>query len=261
MKNNIYRFAILCVFAAAYITGFSLYAQNSVDVFSAFNSRLNSEEKEKLASGEILIRNIGKAKNMTLNPVTEYARTLIDTVNDLRPAYLAEVIQIRKLSGGSEKPGNNSTGENLIERIRPLLLDIESYVGIPYWSERNQRFYDLYSSAEILESKKTDTGITMNADLFMNPFGNINVNIELLSDENELLYTMQNNSIVKYENMTIIKKYNMKSLVYVFEYGDFVILYGIGGVHAPSVFFLRDRIETSFINRIKTFCKFIFEKI
>ena len=122
MKNNIYRFAILCVFAAAYITGFSLYAQNSVDVFSAFNSRLNSEEKEKLASGEILIRNIGKAKNMTLNPVTEYARTLIDTVNDLRPAYLAEVIQIRKLSGGSEKPGNNSTGENLIERIRLFCL-------------------------------------------------------------------------------------------------------------------------------------------
>ena len=64
MKNNIYRFAILCVFAAAYITGFSLYAQNSVDVFSAFNSRLNSEEKEKLVSGEILIRNIGKAKNI-----------------------------------------------------------------------------------------------------------------------------------------------------------------------------------------------------
>ena len=61
--------------------------------------------------------------------------------------------------------------------------------------------------------------------------------------------------------MTVVRPEKMQSFVYAFVYNDFIVLYGIGGVNAPSVFFLRERIETSFINRIKTFCKFIFEKI
>ena len=36
---------------------------------------------------------------------------------------------------------------------------------------------------------------------------------------------------------------------------------GIGGVKAPSIFFLRDRVETSFMNRIKTMCSYFFEQM
>ena len=101
----------------------------------------------------------------------------------------------------------------------------------------------------------------MNVDLVMNPFGNINVNISLTSNDSELFYRMKNTSGVTYNNMTVVRPEKMQSFVYAFEYNDFIVLYGIGGVNAPSVFFLRERIETSFINRIKTFCKFIFEKM
>ncbi|WP_428768116.1 DUF6675 family protein [Treponema sp. HNW] len=232
---------LLCAFSV----GFSLFSQ------AMFNDNPSGEERQKLADGEILIRNIGKAKNMSLKPVTPQAAALIERVKKLKPAYLAEVIQIRPLSGN----------ENLIQNIKPLLLDIEGYVGIPYWSERAQDWFDLYSSASVVKSDVTETGETLNVDLYMLPFGDLNVDIGLSNNDGEVFYSMINTGSVKYDNITVVRPEKMQSFVYAFKYNDCIVLYGIGGVNAPSIFFLRERIETSFINRIKTFCKFIFEKL
>ena len=53
----------------------------------------------------------------------------------------------------------------------------------------------------------------------------------------------------------------MKSIIAIVKEGNSWILYGIGAVNAPDLFFLRDRIETSFMNRIKTFCSYFFKKL
>ncbi len=216
-----------------------------------FNSKLSSAERKKLENGEILIRSIGKASNMSLNPVNTGTKKVINTITDLNPAYLAEVIQVRPYKGN----------EHLLDELQPLLLDIEGYVGIPYYSEAYDRYYDLYSSAKVLSKNiQTNTG-KLNADLNMSPFGNINVDIAFTKTSSDLLYTMTNTKNVKYQGFNIVKPGNMQSLVYVFRHGDNIVLYGVGGVDAMSVFFMRDRIETAFINRIKSFCSFLFEKI
>ena len=49
--------------------------------------------------------------------------------------------------------------------------------------------------------------------------------------------------------------------ILLFKDEDNWILYGIGGVNAPKIPFFSERIEVSFINRIKTFCNFIFTKL
>lgn len=243
-KNDTLRFFI-------FFLGIVFTAPLPVFSQALFNANLSAAESQKLANGEILIRNIGKAKNICLNPVTAQAANLIENVTKLKPAYLAEVIQVLPASGN----------EDLLKKLKPLLLDIEGYVGIPYWSERNQQFYDLYSSASIVRSGIAENGGNMNVDLVMNPFGNINVDIDLTDSGSELFYRMKNTGGVAYDNITVVRPEKMQSFVYAFAYNDFIVLYGIGGVNAPSIFFLRDRIETSFINRIKTFCKFIFEKM
>lgn len=243
-KNDTLRFFI-------FFLGILFTAPLPVFSQALFNANLSAAESQKLANGEILIRNIGKAKNICLNPVTVQATNLIENVTKLKPAYLAEVIQVLPASGN----------EDLLKKLKPLLLDIEGYVGIPYWSERNQQFYDLYSSASVVRSGIAENGGNMNVDLVMNPFGNINVDIDLTDSGSELFYRMKNTGGVAYDNITVVRPEKMQSFVYAFTYNDFIVLYGIGGVNAPSIFFLRDRIETSFINRIKTFCKFIFEKM
>lgn len=217
-----------------------------------FNAHLTPEEGQKLADGAILIRNIERAKNISLNPVTPQAQELIERVQKLKPAYLAEIIQIRPLSGN----------EDLIQHIKSLLLDVQGYVGIPYWSERAQAWYDLYSSASIVKNEIKENGGFMNVDLEMEPFGTMNVDIQLSDNGSEIFYSMKNTGNLKYyDGLTVVRSEKMQSFVYAFKYDDFIVLYGIGGVNAPSVFFLRDRIETSFINRIKTFCTYIFEKL
>ncbi len=216
-----------------------------------FNNKLTNEEKQKLQNGEILIRNIGKAKNMSLNPVNDGATKVIEAIHDLRPAYLAEVIQVRPYEGN----------EDLFENLKPILLDIEGYVGIPYYSEHNEQYYDLYSSAEVLSENIGEKAGSLDANLYMNPFGSIDVAISFEQAADNLFYEMANTSSVKYRGISIVSEDNMQSIVYAFRHEDDIVLYGIGGVDAFSIFFLRDRIETSFINRIKTFCQFVFEKI
>lgn len=216
-----------------------------------FNENLTDEEQIKLLNGEILIRNIGKAKNMCLTPVSEGTQNVIDIIDDLNPKYLAEVIQLRPQKGN----------ENLLDELKQILLEIEDYVGIPYYSERNEQYYDLYSDATIISEEINENDGKVQANLWMNPFGNISVDIEFTQTEDDLLYTMTNTNKIKYKGITAVSLGNMQSIVYVFPYKDNLVLYGIGGVDAFRFPFLTERIETSFINRIKTFCQFIFEQL
>ncbi|MBO5138001.1 MAG: hypothetical protein J6B81_05865 [Spirochaetaceae bacterium] len=217
-----------------------------------FNDKLSAEEQQQLADGKLLIRNIGKAKNISLNPVTPFAKKAIDTIEELDPAYLAEVIQIIPYTGN----------EHLIESLKPMLLDVQSYVGIPYYSERAEAYYDLYSSAEVKSINEQGSITRMNAILEMEPFGNIDTDIYMDATSESIYYEMTNlNKLRYYDKFTCAREEKMKSIITAFKFGDSIVLYGIGGVDAPSIFFLRDRVETSFMNRIKTFCSYFFAKL
>ncbi len=219
-----------------------------------FNTESYTEQElQDLADGKVLIRNIDKAKNISLNPIHPAAQRAIDTMTELKPAYLAEIIQIRPAAAN----------ETLIDDLAAALLNIEGYIGIPYYSQRAERWYDLYEDAHI-QSAATEGGTTkMNAILVMEPFGDIDTDILLEKDESVLYYeTVNKNKLRYYDRFTCVKPYNMKSIITVFPSADgqSYILYALGGVDAPSIFFLRSRIETSFMNRISTFCSYFFDQ-
>lgn len=217
-----------------------------------FNDKLTADEQQKLANGELIIRNIGKTKNISVNKINPVLSTTVEAIEDLNPSYLAEVIRMVPYSGN----------ENLLETLRPIILDLEDYVGIPYYSERHETYYDLYSSVDIKSFADDGSTAKVNAVMEMSPFGGIDTDILLKTDEASLYYENTNLNNLKYhEGITVVKKNNMKSIITVFRSGDSWILYGIGGVKAPSIFFLRDRVETSFMNRIKTMCSYFFEQL
>lgn len=217
-----------------------------------FNGKLTADEQQKLANGELIIRNIGKAKNISVNKINPVLSATVEAIEDLNPSYLAEVIRMVPYSGN----------ENLLETLRPIILDLEDYVGIPYYSERHETYYDLYSSVDIKSLEDDGSTAKVNAIMEMSPFGGIDTDILLKTDGDSLYYENRNLNNLKYhEGITVVKKNNMKSIITVFRSGDSWILYGIGGVKAPSIFFLRDRVETSFMNRIKTMCSYFFEQL
>ncbi len=216
-----------------------------------FNSRLTSEERRKLEAGEVLIRNIDSMKEICIEE-NDSTSKIIRTMKKLDPAFVAEVIQVRPYKGN----------EDLKEKINSTLENISDYVGIPYFSERQQKWYELYSSAEIINDKTEGNLRTIDCILEMSLFGKFNSMIQIEENEKYYYYELKNlDKLVYHEKFTAVKPQKMYSCITLFRDGDNWVLYAIGGVDCPKIWFLKDRIETSFMNRIKTFCNFIFSKI
>ena len=224
----------------------------STVIADPFNSKLTPEERSTIASGEIIIKNINYEKNICLKKgVNPLGDKLINEIYQLNPKYLAEVIQYKPYKGNEDLP----------ERLETILNNVPEYAGIPYYSVRAEEWYNLYDSAEITETIERSDGKFMKADLMMEPFDLVQEDIELTRAWDSILYTAVNTNKLRYlDKFDCVWPRKMKICILLLRDGDNWILYGIGGVNAPRVPFFTERIQTSFINRINTFCSFIFKK-
>ena len=161
-----------------------------------FNSKISSDELKQLNNGEVIIRNIGNAKNICLNKnINEQTDELLKEVTDFGPKYLAEIIQIKPYKGN----------ENLPEVLSQLLCNVSDYAGIPYYSVRNDKWYDLYDSAEIQEEKiitKTAslTSKELKALFVRQPFGKIYETINLKQTDSYVYYSSINTNKLRYKD-------------------------------------------------------------
>lgn len=218
----------------------------------AFNEKLTNEERNIVASGEVFIKNINYFKNISLKTGnTELGDKLLKEIDDLNPKYLAEVIQIKPYKGNEDLP----------QRLETILNNVPEYAGIPYFSERAQQWYNLYDSAVITSKTDSNNASTIKAELQMEPFGTVNEVIEITKSNESILYSAINTNKLRYlDKFDCVWPQKMKICILLFRDGDNWVLYGIGGVNAPRIPFFTERIQTSFINRINTFCSFIFKK-
>lgn len=217
-----------------------------------FNNKLTAQERNSIATGEILIKNINYEKNICLKKsLSPLGDKLLAEIKDLNPKYLAEVIQIKPYKGNEDLP----------KRLEELLNNVPEYAGIPYYSVRAEEWYNLYDSAEIVSTVERSDGKSMKADLMMEPFDLVQEDIDLYRDTDSILYTAVNTNKLRYlDKFDCVWPRKMKICILLLRDGDNWVLYGIGGVNAPRVPFFTERIQTSFINRINTFCSFIFKK-
>ncbi len=218
-----------------------------------FNSNLTEAEKQIISSGEIYIKNINYQKYMCLNKgINDNGNYLIEEIKDLNPKYLAEVIQIKPYAGNEDLP----------ERLEDLLNNVSDYAGIPYYSERAEAWYDLYSSAEIVNRTQKGNRTDIDAVFVMEPFDVVQEKITMYNEDESILYFAVNQNKLRYlDKFDCIWPKKMKICILLFRDGDNWVLYGIGGVNAPRIPLFTERIQVSFINRINTFCSFIFKKL
>ncbi len=233
-------------------TVFTIFLISSLGFSLPFNSKVTDEDLKLLEEGKVVARNIDKFKNIGIESDSPLVARMKEQIKELSPNYLAELIQIRPYEGNEDLP----------QKLFDVLSDIEHYAGIQYWSVRHERYYDLYSSAKILKQEQiSGSRFTYETELYMEPFGIISTPISIEKGEDYLIYTNSNSNSLKIKGMTAVKARNMKSIIVLFKDGDNWILYGIGGCKAPRIAMFESRIETSFINRIKTFCNYVFTKI
>lgn len=219
---------------------------------ATFNNKINVEEQKVLSDGLVLIRNIDYFRNICLDMKDDpQAENIKAEFKKLQPKYLAEVIQYKPYEGNEDLP----------ERLKEMLYNVGNYAGIPYYSEQKDRWYKLYDSAEITTEIHIGNSTELYCDFIMAPFGKVEEFITLNQDENSLTYVATNQNKLRYlDKFDCVYPKKMKIAIYLFRDGENWVLYGIGGVNAPKIPFFTERIETSFINRIKTFCNFIFKQ-
>lgn len=234
------------IFLSLTLISFQLSAN---DIFTKY---MTNENKDALNRNETVIIKTDSYKKLSIETDNYAFQKLKNEIQELKPAYIAEVIRVYPII----------EGENFIENFDSLIMDVKSYVGIPYFSERHQQYFELYSSAEILSVKQNQNQTITNANLTMEPFGLIQT--QILTEKTDYYYYYESTNLNKlryYDKFDCVSPENMKSSIVIFKNDNNWIVYSIGAVKAPSIFFLRDRIETSFMNRIKTFCSFFISKI
>ncbi len=240
------------IFSITFTTLIAIFALTSLNATTSFNKNLSESDRAKINSGEVVIVNTGNTKKICLDSDNKAAIKLIETMMELKPAYFAEVIQVKPYRGN----------EDLVERLKQELLNVEGYAGIPYWSVRHERYYDLYDWAKVISKSENAGNVQMKADVYMSPFAEVGMDITIEQTGSSLFYMLTNTTKMYYEEkFKVTNPGGMKSGIAVFRDGDNWILYGAGGVDALSVFFLRDRVETSFINRIKSFTAYFIQKV
>lgn len=216
-----------------------------------FNGTWKKEEIENLQKGEIVIRNIRKAKKISLNHgANPHADKVIKTIDDLDPVYLAEIIY------KMPKAGN----ENIVQQAVTIFSDISLYKEIIYTDERKGKACPLFPEAEVKERQDTPAKIRIATHLQMDMLSDYDSELIIKNDANGFFFEQRNKTPLKWKSFTAVKSENMRAAICCFEFGGEYYVYALGGIKAPRIPFVLKEIERQFIGRIKDFTVFYIKK-
>jgi len=232
---------------------FSLFAIKafSADYLSCFNSNLSESQIEDLKNGKVVIRNLKSQKETCLMTRNIYANKFIDELKSIHPTHIAEVIQVRPYKGN----------ENIITELENLVTDIKSYRQIPYYTERQGAWAAMFTKSEVISCTHRNVTTTYNTIFRMPPFKEFEANVFTTRIGETLYFSTKNKGIIKYKIFEAVEEGKMECGLVLFREGDYWILYGAGAVKTDVSFFIKKRVNTAFINRIKDFSMYFIKKM
>lgn len=219
---------------------------------------LTSDEAALVGAGAPVIRTVARSSRLALTVSGPLADEIRSKAAALRANYMAELILL------SPRKENDPA----LERLAAALEDVKGYVSIPYWSQQNQRTYDLFDEMEILSRTSKDGLVVTEVAQHMEPFDDFKARYSLRPigeagmPARALWYTSENLSPIVYRRVRAVAPGNMVWFLYVFPADDALAFYGLGLVKTFDLLgLLRDRLETSFMGRVKAFMEFMSKKL
>ena len=216
-----------------------------------FSGTLTEQERQDLAHGAIVMRNLGAKKPLSLTANHPMARQFTEKMKRLKPIFCMEVMQIRPYKGN----------EDLTQLVKELVTDLPRYLEIPYYSVQYQGTSPLFSVAEQTGLSITGGRMELTANLKMDPFSLFETKIEIRESGDALYFMAENTERIKYSVLTAVKPHQMHAGLVIIRTGDTWVLYAAGGVHAGFLFFFQNRIEQAFVNRIKDFTTYFITQL
>ncbi|MBQ1643624.1 MAG: hypothetical protein II103_03735 [Treponema sp.] len=241
------------IFMALGVALFCLFAPSAFcqDFLPCFNQKLTDSQIQDLKSGKVIIRNLKSAKETSLSTSNVYANKFVNELKSISPTHFAEVIQVRPYKDH----------ENLIKELEELVSDIKSYKQIPYYAERQGAWAAMFTKSEVLSCSRGNLTNVYNAVFRMPPFAQFKAQVSTTQIGDTLYFATVNKETIEYKIFDAVKAGKMECGLVLFRQGDYWILYGAGAVKTNASFFLKKRVNTAFVNRIKDFSMYFIKKL
>ncbi len=235
---------------AAFVLLLTLAAAGARAQDSPFRN-LAPEEQAAVLRGESVFRQPSGWKALSVPAGAPFARDIEETVRKLGANYIGEVVMTVPKDGN---PG-------LLARLVRDLQDVESHVGIPYWSRRHKKHFDLFDSVRILERTGTEAEGSLTAEQHMKPFDDYRSRYSWSLRGDRLSFLSTNLTHLSYDGRKSVTPGDMVWRLEAYADGDSWVLYGIGAVKAFDMFgLIRDRLSASFMGRIEAFFGHMYRK-
>ncbi len=239
MKKN-FLFAALILFALLAAS----YAQKLPPCFA---SAWGDTEKVGLQQGKIVIRNIQRCKNISMqrgfNPCAD---KVIDVAEQINANYLAEIIY------KMPKAGN----EDIIEQAVKIFEDINLYKEIIYSDEKKGFNRNLFPLVEQLYRNDRPGYIQIGSHLKMDMLSAYDSELEIEWGADGFFFHQKNTTPLMWRSFKAVKEENMVAGICCFEWNGDWYVYALGGLRAPRIPFVIAEIERQFIGRIEDFTVF-----
>jgi len=210
---------------------------------------LSAEEVAQLEAGEPVFIFMDDMDESSLSPTSREGREILEEYEDIDPNFLIESFFILPVEEG--------TGDRVLEEVRTFLLDITRFIGVPYWSERHEKYFDLFSRIEIKKRRTFDDGSSgLFAEQKMKPFKPHEALYRYWMQGSDFIYTSTNTEPIHYKFVKAVKEGNMFTSLFVHAEPEALVFYGVGGVRAFTFFgVFGDRLQDSFQGRTEAFFK------
>ena len=223
------------------------------NVFSKnFNDNLTDADRSSLMAGEMLVRTCSSAKKLSGLKNEAVMQSVLNDIASFKPNYIAEVIKIYPVK----------EDDDFVSKFATMMTDIPAEFTIPYYSSDAKKEMTLSLTYKNLSSTVEGNKTSALSDFTMSPFGLINTDIHSESSSCTYWYSLKNTNKIKYKDfITCVGKENMKLSLALFKSGSYWVVYGFVAADAPSIFFIRKKVEAAIVERAEAFCSYFFTQL
>jgi len=212
---------------------------------------LSAGEAAAVAAGKSVFRQPSGWKDLSVPAAAPFAKDIEETVRKLGANYIGEVVLVLP----------KAANPDLLAILARNLADVESHVGIPYWSRRYKKNFDLFTWVKVLERTGTESEGGLASEQYMKPFDPYRARYSWSLRGDRLSFLSTNLSHLSYDGRKAVSPGDMIWRLEAYAEGDRWVLYGIGAVKAFDMLgLLRDRLSESFMGRIEAFFGYMYGK-
>ncbi|MDR2072509.1 MAG: hypothetical protein LBP60_03645 [Spirochaetaceae bacterium] len=224
---------------------------------------VKAEHAEPLRRNEKLSLTQYKNISPALVPEDPYLKNMTDRlIRDLDPTLFLETLRLyRKASsrnGGAWSPAERTGLYN-------QALALSALTGLQYYSARRRSMRTFYESSTVVSGPDGNTPrpdpsyanppaeLTIYARQKDLSFGDNVYRYTYYARPDALILVQENLTAMNYGIIPAVGKNKLRSLVAIYDAGDFLLIYAVSMAHAASVPGMNERVGTSFTNRVEAF--------